>query len=132
MLGIVLISHGGMAEGMMDSAKMFFGELEQVTACGLQPADSPEEFDGRLQAAIEKVDSGEGVIVLADLLGGTPANRSAYKASKNVQIITGMNLTMLLELLGLRLSGEISVESLIETGQNGIVNLNQLLGGGDN
>ncbi len=132
MQGIVLISHGGMAEGMMDSAKMFFGELEQVTACSLQPADSPEDFDVRLEAAIAKVNSGEGVIVLADLLGGTPANRSAYKASDDVQIVTGMNLTMFLELLGLRLGGEVQVANLIEAGQNGIVCLNQLLSGGDN
>ena len=132
MQGIVIISHGGMAEGMLDSAKMFFGELEQVTACSLQPADSPEEFDVRLEAAIAQVNSGEGVIVLADLLGGPAALRSGGAASDDVQIITGMNLTMFLELLGLRLGGEVQVQSLIEAGQNGIVSLNQLLGGGDN
>ncbi|MPN29212.1 PTS system mannose-specific EIIAB component [bioreactor metagenome] len=128
MLGIVLISHGKMAEGMVDSAKLFFGEtIEQLAYVTLRMEDNPDDFQNTLTEAIKEVDGGEGVIVLADLLGGTPSNRAAYLASENVQVITGMNLTMFLELLGLRLSGAVDINSLIETGQNGIVSLNNLL-----
>lgn len=131
MLGIVLISHGEMANGMLNTAGMFFGETElrQVATVSLFPADSPEDFDVKLAEAIENVDSGDGVIILADLLGGTPCNRSAYKLSEKVQVITGMNLPIFVELLGLRMGGDVDINSLISTGHDGIVNLNQLLGG---
>jgi len=128
MLGIVLISHGGMAEGMVDSAKLFFGDtIEQLAFVSLKMEDNPDDFQASLTKAITEVDTGEGVIVLADLLGGTPSNRAAYVASENVQVITGMNLTIFLELLGLRLSGAVDVNKLIEIGQSGIVSLNNLL-----
>ena len=131
MVGIVLISHGDMAKGMLNSAGMFFGEAElsQVATVSLYPADSPEDFDVKLTEAIATCDTGDGVIVMADLLGGTPCNRAAYKCSDKVRVITGMNLSMLVEMLGLRLGGDIDVDSLIRTGQDGIINYNKLLGG---
>lgn len=116
---------------MLDSAGMFFGEteLQNVTTVSLLPEDNPEEFDVKLAEAIKKVDTGDGVIVLADLLGGTPGNRAAYVASEKVQVVTGMNLPIFVELLGLRMGGIVEVDSLISTGQDGIVSLNKLLGG---
>ena len=131
MLGIVLISHGDMANGMLNSAGMFFGEtgLQQVTTVSLYPEDSPEDFDVKLADAIKEVNSGDGVVVLADLLGGTPCNRAAYVCSENVQVITGMNLPILMELLGLRMGGEVDVNNLISISRDGIVSLNELLGG---
>jgi len=135
MLGIVLVSHGNMAEGMIDSAKMLFGEagLTQVRSVSLFPDDSPEALDVKITEALEEVDTGEGVIILVDLLGGTPCNRAAYKCSENVQVITGMNLPLFLELIGLRLGGgDIDINNLISVATGGIVNLNLLLLGGKN
>lgn len=131
MLGIVLISHGDMADGMLNSAGMFFGEtgLQQVTTVSLYPENSPEEFDVKLADAIKAVNSGEGVVVLADMLGGTPGNRAAYVCSDDIQVITGMNLPIFMELLGLRMAGEVDVNNLISTARDGIVSLNKLLGG---
>jgi len=133
MLGIVLISHGSMADGMIDSAGMLFGEagLTQVNSVSLYPEDNPEDFDVKLTAAIEEVNTGDGVVVLADLLGGTPCNRATYKCSEDVQVITGMNLPLFLELLGLRMGGAVEYSSLISTAANGIVDLNSLLLGGN-
>lgn len=131
MVGVVLISHGDMAKGMLNSAGMFFDEagLQNVVAVSLYPADSPEDFDVKLAEAIESVDTGDGVYVLCDLVGGTPCNRAAYKCSDKVQVITGMNLSLLMELLGMRMFGEVSADALIQTGQDGIINYNKLLGG---
>jgi len=131
MLGIVLISHGEMANGMLNSAEMFFGEagLQQVATVSLFPEDSPEAFDVKLADAIKEVDEGNGVVILADLLGGTPCNRCVYVCSENVQVITGMNLPIFMELLGLRMGGEVDINALISVGHNGIVSLNELLGG---
>ena len=128
MVGVVLISHGDMAKGMLNSAGMFFGDLEQVVACGLYPADSPEDFDVKLTDAIAEVDKGDGVVVLCDLVGGTPCNRAAYKCSSTVKVIGGMNLSLLMELLGARMFGEVNIDNIVQTGKDGIVNYNALLG----
>lgn len=132
MIGIILMSHGKMAEGMLDSCKLFFGEVEKVKALCLEAGDNPEDFDKKIiDAAKELDDDGSGVIAFCDLLGGTPCNRSMYVLNDNIQVITGMNFTMLLELLGQRMSVEklcdLSIEDLIETGKNGIVSLNAMM-----
>ena len=135
MVGVVIISHGDMSKGMLNSAGMFFDEtgLQNVTSVSLYPADSPEDFDVKLTEAINGVDTGDGVVVLCDLVGGTPCNRAAYKVSDKVKVLTGMNLSMLMELLGMRLCGldidAIDADSLVSVGQDGILNYNKLLGG---
>ncbi len=131
MIGILLLSHGEMAKGMLNSAGLFFGELQQVEAVCLMGEDSPEEFDERVKAAAARVDDGHGVMVFCDLFGGTPSNRCAFMLNDRMQVIPGMNFTMLLEFLGTRLMtqdiSEVDVETLIETGRNGIVSLNAML-----
>lgn len=130
MLGIVLVSHGKMAEGMVDSAKMLFGEyaLTQVRTITLLPEASPEAFDELLAKAVEEVDSGDGVVIMADLLGGTPCNRSAYHCMNGVQVIAGMNLPLLIECLNLRMNGEpLEFGAIVTTAAAGLVSINKLL-----
>lgn len=128
MKGIVLMSHGDMAKGMAQSATMFFGDnIEQFTYCCLKPENSPEDFALSLQEAIKQVDSGEGVILLADLFGGTPCNQAIFQLNENVELIAGMSFPLLMELLGQRLSDEVDVNSLIEKGQTSLVNVKKIL-----
>ena len=136
MIGVLAISHGKMAEGMLDAAHMFFGEdLPGVEALCFMSSDNPEDFDVKLKDAVARVNTGDGVIIFADLMGGTPANRSMYVLGDDVQVITGANMTMMLELLGTRLADGTKVskelvEQLQETGRTGIVNINALMNGG--
>ena len=66
MKGILLISHGPLAEGMLKTAEIFFGEnIPQMKAVVLNTQDDPEDFRGRLQEAVKEVDTGEGVLVFA-------------------------------------------------------------------
>lgn len=131
MIGILLMSHGKMAEGMLNSSKLFFGEVEKVKALCLEAGDNPEEFDGKIKEAAAELDDGSGVIAFCDLLGGTPSNRSMYCLNDRLQVITGMNFPMFLELLGQRMSVEtiddIDIPGLIEIGKTGIVNLNEMM-----
>lgn len=131
MIGILLMSHGKMAEGMLDSCKLFFGEVEKVEAICLEPGDNPEDFGTSIAQAAKQLDDGSGVIAFCDLLGGTPSNQSMYVLNDRLQVITGMNFTMLLELLGQRMScesiDELVLDDLIETGKNGIISLNNLV-----
>ena len=136
MIGVLAISHGKMAEGMLDAAHMFFDDdLPGVEALCFMSSDNPEDFDVKLKDAVARVNTGDGVIIFADLMGGTPANRSMYVLSDDVQVITGANMTMMLELLGTRLAegtkvSKELVEQLQETGRTGIVNINALMNGG--
>ena len=67
MKGILLISHGPLAVGMLKTAEIFFGEnIPQMKAVVLNTQDDPEDFRGRLQEAVKEVDTGEGVLVFAD------------------------------------------------------------------
>ena len=129
MIGILLLSHGDMAKGMVNSCKLFFGEdIPQISSATLQVGDSVEKFDELLENKIKEVDSGDGVICLVDLLGGTPSNRSILVMNEKIKVITGMNFTMLLELLGRRLTvsdiSELDINELISTSKDGIVLLN--------
>lgn len=129
MKGILIVSHGPMAQGMMESARLFFGdEIAQLAALCLQSEDNPEEFHQLVQQKIEELDSGEGVLILADLLGGTPCNQSVSLLDEKVDLIAGVNLGLLLEILGLRMAeADININALVKTGQEGLVNIKQLL-----
>lgn len=128
MKGILLLSHGPLAKGMYDTSKWFMGEdVEQYDYICLEPAEQPEDFDERIKEKMEQLDSGDGVILIADLKGGTPCNRCIPFASDKVIVLTGMNLSLVLELLGRRLSDDYNFEELVSVSQEGICNINNLL-----
>ena len=68
MVGIVLASHGGMAKGMLESAEMIMGEQEQIQALALNPQDDPLSLSEKMKEAAKAVDTGDGVILLVDLM----------------------------------------------------------------
>ncbi|MCR5449749.1 MAG: PTS sugar transporter subunit IIA [Solobacterium sp.] len=129
MIGIILASHGPMAEGLLHTSEWFFQDQKQLEALCLTPDTSPEMFTERLGEAISRVDSGDGVLVLCDLLYGSPCSCTANLLSGNVEMITGMNLGILLELLGSRENGTPDIAALVGTGRDGIVNFKELLAG---
>ena len=104
MIGILLLSHGEMANGMRHSLNFLFGQAEGLRALCLYPEHSPEDFDKLLLEAVTEVDQGEGVLVLTDINGGTPANRALVLAASrpDVEVITGMNLPLLLVAVNIR------------------------------
>lgn len=102
MIGIVLISHGDMAEGLRSSASMLYPNLEQLHCLSLAPEDNPDEFQARLEEAIRHADTGDGAFILCDLMGGTPCNRAMGLLGAKVRMLSGMSLPMLLTLLSAR------------------------------
>lgn len=82
MLGVLLVSHGNMAEGMIDSVKMFFGpDLEQIDFLSLKLDMAIDDFKEALTMKLSSLDQGDGVVILTDLLGGTPANQCLDRKS---------------------------------------------------
>ena len=102
MVGIVLISHGDLAKGILSSASMLVPQLENVTSLTLWPDDNPDEFQQKIEAAVKAADTGDGVFILADMLGGTPCNRAMYSIGDKVRMMTGLSLPMLYSLINIR------------------------------
>ncbi len=128
MKGILLISHNGLAEAMLETTMMIYGDADhQVKAIGLKIGESQESFDNRIETAIKELDTGEGVIALVDLLGGTPCNRLAQFAESNLIILTGMNLGMVLETITARNFEDLNINSLLDSSRESMVHYNLLL-----
>lgn len=130
MIGVLLMSHGKMAKGLLDSCKLFFcNELDCIEAICLEDGDDPEKFDERIKDAVGRLDDGGGVVAFCDLLGGTPSNRSMFCLNDRLHVIAGMNFPMVLEVLGTRLSvsdiSEIDFDKLVGIGKDGVVDLNE-------
>ena len=121
MKGIILLSHGPMALGLYETTKWFMdGDIPQYEYMCLEFDDVIEEFDKKLNALIEKVDSGDGVIIFTDLLGGTPFNRCVPLISETIDVFTGMNLTIVLEQLTRRIADNYDFDSLLEISRQGL------------
>lgn len=128
MKGIILLSHGELAHGMYETTKWFMGEeIPQYTYLCLNADEKPEEYDERIDQAIREVDTGEGVVLITDLMGGTPSNRASLFISRpDVDLFAGMNLAMVLQLLGNRLSDNYDMIALEHTAKEGVVYVNEL------
>ncbi len=100
MVGIVLVSHGTMANGMLEAAHMIVGDQDGMMAISLEEMDDVEGLMEKISVAVTHVDSDDGVLVLVDVFGASPFNASARLAMTRdkMEVITGMNLPMLLEL----------------------------------
>ncbi len=97
MIGLVICTHSNLADAMLTSAEMIVGAIPQSEAVGVQPGDSPEEIHTKLELALKTVDQGDGAIVLCDMFGGTPSNISLTFLSETVDVVTGVNLPMILK-----------------------------------
>lgn len=99
MVGVLILTHGRMAEELLSAARKITGDMERFEALTLDWTDSPEVAHGKVGAAIERLDTGEGVLVLTDIFGGTPTN-IAMKLMKpgRVEVVSGVNLPMVVRL----------------------------------
>jgi mannose/fructose/sorbose-specific phosphotransferase system IIA component len=100
-VAVVLAGHGAMAPGLQSAVDVILGPQEAFVAVALADDDSPEHFQERLGEAVEAVDRGAGVVVLADLPGATPFSSAARLAHTRpgVEVLAGVNLPRLLEIL---------------------------------
>jgi PTS system mannose-specific IIA component len=103
MIGIVVVTHGQLAREFVSAAEMIIGDIPNVTAVSMGWHESPEDAQREIEDAIERVDTGKGTVVLTDMFGGTPSNLSLTLLEKGrVEVVTGVNLPMLIRLASLR------------------------------
>ncbi len=112
MIGMVLVTHGRLAEEFIAATEHVVGPQANVRTVCIGPDDDMEQRRKDIIAAVDDVDGGDGVILLTDMFGGTPSNLAISVLDKaNVEVIAGMNLPMLIKLASARES-----ESLADAG----------------
>ncbi len=99
MIGLVLVTHGRLAEEFVVAMEHVVGKQERIAAICIGPEDDMEGRRADIAAAIAEVDEGRGVIVLSDLFGGTPSNLAiSLMEAGRIEVIAGINLPMLIRL----------------------------------
>lgn len=97
MVGILIATHGGFAEGILNAAELIAGNKEKTKAIGLYHGDGIEEYEKKVIETIDELDDGDGVLVFVDLIGGTPSNTMLkLMKQKNIKVVSGLNLPMLI------------------------------------
>ncbi len=103
MIGLVLVTHGGLAREFLSAMEHIVGPQEQVKALSIGPEDDMDQRRADIVSAVKKVDSGSGVILLTDMFGGTPSNLAiSLLDNKMVEVVAGLNLPMLIKLASVR------------------------------
>ncbi len=130
MIGIIIAAHGELGEGLINSAEMIVGPIKKIRSVVLREGESPETFRDEIREAVRSLDCEGGTMILLDLFGGTPSNVCAVLTREmNIEVVSGVNLPMLLEVLlkrdehNLRELREIAVEA----GKKGIVSINEVV-----
>jgi len=103
MVGILIVSHGRLAEALISSVQSLVGNLQRIKGVSIWPKDREKEIKDRIQKNMAEVDSGDGVVILTDVMGGTPTNLSlSFLEDEKVEVVTGVNMPMLLTLSSYR------------------------------
>jgi PTS system mannose-specific IIA component len=98
MVGLVVATHGQLAEELIRTAEGVCGKLDQCCAVSVAASSQMESARALLAEAIRSVDTGDGVVVLTDMFGGTPANLALTFLDEKIEVVTGVNLPMLVKL----------------------------------
>lgn len=101
MVHIIVVTHGGFAEGILNSIEMVLGKQEKLDVAAMKEGDDPAQMAERISALIG--DNEDGTLILADLFGGSPCNgAAALLKDPNVELVAGVNLPMLIQVLEAR------------------------------
>lgn len=103
MIGLLIVSHGGLSAEFRAALEHVVGPQQQLETVSIGPDDDVEARRQEILAAVRRVDTGDGVILLTDMFGGTPSNLSiSILDEANVEVIAGVNLPMLVRLTSVR------------------------------
>ena len=133
MIGLVLVTHGRLAEELRKAMEHVVGAQRNVATICIGPEDDMENRRADIEATIAKVDTGDGVVLLTDMFGGTPSNLAiSMMDRKGVEVIAGVNLPMLVKLAKVRSSQGLAeaVSCAEEAGRKYIASASHVLNGG--
>lgn len=103
MVGVIIVTHGQVGFEMLRTAQEIGGRIERAEAVTIEAAEKIERARTKIEAAIKRVSTGAGVLILTDMFGGTPSNLGLSFLDKGaLEVVTGVNLPMLIKLPSLR------------------------------
>jgi PTS system mannose-specific IIA component len=133
-VGVVIVTHYRLGQEFLQALRLIVPEAPEFHAVAIEPNQSVEAMRRAIDGALRAADQGQGVLVLTDMFGGTPSNISlSFLEDRRVEVVTGVNLPMLIKLATLR--GEKSLEDLArfikDYGQRNISVAREILPEGD-
>lgn len=113
---IILVAHGNLSVEMKNTAEMILGEVKKCSVITFIPGENTETLKTKFNKLINDFDKDENILIIVDLFGGSPYNAAFEIAMKNenIEILTGLNVPMLIDILSKRESGLEAVENLLE------------------
>ncbi|MEA2005788.1 MAG: PTS sugar transporter subunit IIA [Acidobacteriota bacterium] len=131
MIGGIIISHGKLAEELLNAMTIILGEVVNMEAISIGWYDDVEESKKKINKSLKRVDQKNGVLIFTDMFGGTPSNLSfSFLKDNQVEIITGANLPMLIKFASLQRSNNLKevAKKVVEQGKKNIHLVSTLLG----
>jgi PTS system mannose-specific IIA component len=123
MIGGIIVSHGRLGEELLNAVTIILGEAPNIEAISIGWYDDVEESKKKINQSLKRVDQKSGVVIFTDMFGGTPSNLS-FSFIKNglVEIITGVNLPMLIKFVSLQRSNNLRevAKKVVEQGKKNI------------
>ena len=132
MIGVVVVTHGQLATELVNAAETIVGDLPNFAAVSIGWHEDVQDARSEIAAAVERVRGDEGVLIATDMFGGTPSNLGITFLEKNaVEVITGVNLPMLIKAASLREASGLTeiARTLREHGRNAIWVASELVDG---
>jgi PTS system mannose-specific IIA component len=130
MIGILIVTHADLGTELLRTAQEIVGKLPRVEAVSIQASEQIEKIRKKIETVLHRVDEGAGVLILTDLFGGTPSNLVlSYLEAGRIEVVTGVNLPMLMKLPSLREERDIRAlaEKLAKYGQRNILVASEFL-----
>ncbi len=130
MVGILIVTHGELANELLRTAQEIVGKLPRVEAVSIHAAEQIEKARKKIETLLQRVNDGSGVLIFTDLFGGTPSNLVlSYLEAGKVEVVTGVNLPMLMKLPSLREEGDLRAlaDKLARYGQRNILVASEFL-----
>lgn len=128
-VGVIIITHANYGKHLLETAEVILGDQEQCETLGVDISQEVDKILASIKKSINRVDDGAGVLILTDMFGGTPTNLSlSLLGARKLEVITGVNLPMLLKVLGSRTRPlEVLAGDAKNAGRQGIVVAGEIL-----
>ena len=123
MIGGIIVSHGKLAEELLNALTIILGEVVNMEAISIGWYDDVEDSKRKINDSLKRVDQKNGVLIFTDMFGGTPSNLSfSFLKDDRIEIITGVNLPMLIKFVSLQRSNRLKevAKKVVEQGKKNI------------
>ena len=130
MIGILIVSHCDLGRELLNAAEFIVGKIEGTDAMAITETTGTERLIKAIEDKVNALDTGDGVIILTDMFGGTPSNLSlSFLKEGKIEVLTGVNLPMIISIIQNRSSQKLSglAEKALEAAKSGISLASKLL-----